>query len=144
MVKPQKELQVQFSGVGFTLWKWKTNKPNPLEHVVSQLKDQQPCLERKGEQMFTKVLGLKQNADLDAFHPTVVNCILLMKGTTRRSLLSNISHVDYVRDWCSPATIKPNIITTTVGRKGRLGLGCPLVHIQCFPQHCNYRAPHPV
>ena len=99
---------------GFTLRKWKTNKPEVLAHVAPELKDQQPTQVIKGEETFTKVLGLEWDADLDAFHPTVTDCAMLMKGTTKRSLLSNIARVYDVLGWCSPSVIKLKILMQRV------------------------------
>ena len=77
----------------FTLHKWKTNEPDVLAHVARELKDQQPSQESdRREETFTKVLSLEWDADLDAFHPTVAKCLLLMKETMKRSLLLNIAH----------------------------------------------------
>ena len=106
----QKQLHLLFSGAGFTLRKWKTNEPDVLEHVAPELKDQQPSQEIKGEETFTKVLGLEWNADMDAFHPTVANGTSLVNGTTKRSLLSNIARVYDVLGWCSPSVIKLKIL----------------------------------
>ena len=41
-VQLQKQLYLLFSGAGFTLRKWKTNKPGVLAHVAAELKDKQP------------------------------------------------------------------------------------------------------
>ena len=57
-----------------------------------------------------KVLGLEWDVDLEAFHPTVFNCTLLMKGSTRRSLLLNIDHIYDVLGWCSLSLIKLKIL----------------------------------
>ena len=48
-----------------------------------------------------KVLGLELNADLDAFHPMVASCMMLMKGMMKQSLLSNITQVCDMLGWCS-------------------------------------------
>ena len=86
------------------------NEPDVLAHVAQELKDQQSSQAIEGEETFAKVLGLGWNANLDAFHPTVANCTLLMKGTTKRSLLSNIARVYDVLGWCSPSVIKLKIL----------------------------------
>ena len=70
----QKQLHLLFSGAKFTLRKWKTNEPDVLAHVAPEVKDQQPSQEIKGVEIFTKVLGLEWDAELDAFHPTVTKC----------------------------------------------------------------------
>ena len=106
----QKQVHQIFSCAGFTLRRWKTNEPDVLTHVAQKLKDQQPSQAIEGEETFPKVLGLEWNANLDAFHPTVANCALLMKGATNRSLLSNFARVYDVFEWCSPSVIKLKIL----------------------------------
>ena len=106
----QKKLHRLFSGAGFTFRKWKTNESDVLAHVTQELKDQQPSQVIEGEETFTKVLDLGWNANLDAFHATVANCALLMRGTTKRCLLSNIGRVYHVLGWCSPSVVKLKIL----------------------------------
>ena len=106
----QKQLHKLFSGSGFTLRKWKTNEPDVIAHVAPELRDQEPIQEIKGEEAFTKVLGLEWDSELDAFHPTVTNRMLLIKGTTKRLLLSNIARVYDVLCRCSPSVIKLKIL----------------------------------
>ena len=92
----QKQLHRLFLGAAFTLRKWKTNEPNVLAHVTQELKDQKPSQAIEGREAFAKVLGLGWNANLGVFHPMVADCVLLMKGTAKRCLLSNIARVyDY-------------------------------------------------
>ena len=56
------------------------------------------------------MLGLEWDSELDAFHPTVTKCESLMKGATKRLLLSNIARAYEVLGWCSPSVIKVKIL----------------------------------
>ena len=105
----QKQLQELFVKGGFLLRKWRSSEPSVLQHLDSNLLDEQPYQVIPYESAgFSKALGVEWNANTDCFRISITEAS--MEITTKRALASEIAKTYDILGWFAPSVVLAKVL----------------------------------